>query len=52
MPENFERKPAVEPEFNKTERTLIRLYRLLPHRDRRYLHRVLFVLVRAAFKRS
>ncbi len=52
MPEQFEKSPTVEFRFNKTERTLIRLYRLLPRRDRQHLHRVLFILVKAALKRS
>lgn len=52
MPEKFKSRPSVEPEFNKTERTLIRLYRLLPRRDRQHLHRVLFILVKAALKRG
>ncbi|WP_263263032.1 hypothetical protein [Pseudomonas sp. RIT-PI-S] len=52
MREKQENQTVVEPEFNKTERTLIHLYRQLPLQDRRYLRRVALIMAKAALKRS
>lgn len=52
MREKPENTPIAEPEFNKTERALIHLYRQLARQDRRYLRRVALVMARAALKRS
>jgi hypothetical protein len=51
MREKLGNKTIVEPDFNKTERTLIHLYRQLPLQDRRHLRRVALVMAKAALKR-
>lgn len=50
MQEKHARTIDDEPEFNKTERRLIQLYRKLPRSDRRHLRRVMLVMVKAALR--
>lgn len=50
MPEKHENTANVEAQLTKTELTLIKLYRKLPLHDRRYLRRVLMVMVKATLR--
>jgi hypothetical protein len=51
-PDNTRTPSTDADQFNKTERTLIRLYRCLSGRNRRCLWQVAVVLAKATVRRS